>query len=64
MNQKVFINAKQAEELYGIDAGTLANLRHAKQGPKYYKRGRSAIYKVEEFEAWLTRCPVKTVEQN
>jgi hypothetical protein len=61
---KLFINPKEAEALYGIDHRTLANLRCHKQGCQFFKRGRSVVYKVQDFEQWLTSRPVKTIEQN
>jgi len=42
--------------------GHLANLRCQKRGPKYYKDGRDVIYKPEDVEAYLFRCPVLTID--
>jgi len=52
--------AYEMSRLYGIPAGTLANLRYQKKGPKYYKNGKSVIYFTEDFEDWLRRKPVLT----
>lgn len=54
---------RQASQTYGISEGTLANMRHQKTGPKYYKIGkRKVIYFVEDFEAWLRKNPVLTID--
>lgn len=59
---KKTIRPHEAAEVYGISAGTLANLRSRKEGPQYFKRGRAVFYFVRDFEAWLTRNPVLTRE--
>ena len=50
----------EMSRLYGIPAGTLANLRYQKKGPKFYKIGKSVLYFTEDFEDWLRRSPVLT----
>ncbi len=56
----ITITPEQAEERYGTNRGTLANLRNRKQGPPYLKVGRKVLYPVKDFEAWLFSNPVKT----
>jgi hypothetical protein len=50
----------EAEQVYGIQVGTLANWRHQKTGPKYYKISRKCFYMVRDFEEWFRRNPVLT----
>jgi len=61
-NIKQAITAEQAAETYGLSKGTLANMRFAKRGPKFYKIGRKILYKVTDIEAWLYQNPVMTVD--
>ena len=57
------ITPRQAAQAYGISEGTLANMRHQKTGPKYYKIGkRKVIYFIEDFESWLRKNPVLTID--
>jgi hypothetical protein len=53
---------KEIEEIYGLDVGTLTNLRCQKRGPKYLKNGRRVIYSLTSGETWLRRNPVLTFE--
>ncbi len=49
------------ETIYGIPRGSLANMRWAKTGPKYYKVGsRRVMYLVNDVEEWITRSPIQT----
>jgi len=43
--------------------GHLANMRCAKRGPRFFKAGKSVVYKPEDIEAFLFRNPVLTVDQ-
>jgi predicted DNA-binding transcriptional regulator AlpA len=52
--------AGEIAEIYGISAGTLANLRSKREGPKFYKRGRAVVYFLSDVEAWLRQSPVLT----
>ncbi len=60
MNKKLFVDGQQAGEMFGISPGTLANLRSRREGPKFYKVGRRALYNVAELEEWVTRKPMLT----
>ena len=55
------LTPRQAAEIYGIAEGTLANYRSQNKGPRYYKSGRKVIYFVDEFESWLRRQPILTI---
>ena len=60
---RITISAQEAELLYGIDAGHLANLRYRREGAPFFKIGRKAFYKKTEFEAWLFSNPVLTLRE-
>ena len=54
------LSPDEAAAMYGLNVGTLANLRYAKQGPKYFKVGKKVVYFVEDVEAWIRQNPVLT----
>jgi hypothetical protein len=59
--EKKTISPETAAALYDLSPGTLANLRSQGKGAKFYKVGkRKVLYRVEDFEAWLTSSPVMT----
>jgi hypothetical protein len=60
--EKKTISPETAAALYDLSPGTLANMRSRGIGPKFYKvgSGRKVLYKVDDFEAWLTSSPVMT----
>ena len=62
--EKKAVTPSEASNIYGLNEGTLANLRCHRQGPKYYKvgNGRKVIYFVEDLEAWLQEQPVLTTK--
>jgi hypothetical protein len=60
--KKESLGPLKAEKTYDLDAGTLANLRAVRRGPKYYKVGRRVLYKVSDLEAWLYGHPVHTID--
>lgn len=57
----ITISPEQAAERYGVNKGTLGNLRTQKKGPPYLKVGRKVLYRVKDFETWLFSQPVKTM---
>lgn len=59
----ITITPDQAAERYGLNKGTLANMRSKKEGPPYLKRGRKIFYKVSDLEAWLFAGSVKTLSE-
>ena len=61
MNQKAG-TPKEMSKIYGIPLGTLANLRYQRRGPRFFRRGRSVLYFIEDFEAWLKSDPVLTTD--
>ena len=54
------LTPKQVEEVYNLDAGTLANWRVQGRGPEYVKHGGKILYLVDKIEAWLRRGSVRT----
>ncbi|MBU1054848.1 MAG: helix-turn-helix domain-containing protein [Proteobacteria bacterium] len=58
--KKIALTPKNICEMYGCNLGTLANLRAAKKGPRYYKVGSKIYYKKKDFEAWFFSEPVLT----
>lgn len=56
------ITPKEASELFGLNCGTLANLRKQKKGCIYYKRGKSIFYFIDDVERWLRSNPVQTAD--
>ncbi len=56
------LTAKEVSEIYGINLGSLANLRWSKLGPKYYRNGRRIVYKPEDIEQWLFSQPILTID--
>jgi len=48
--------------IFGLNSGSLANLRSKRQGPRYYKIGRKVLYKPAEVERWITENPVLTTD--
>jgi hypothetical protein len=61
--ERKMVTPQMAAEIYGLDVGTLANLRYLKRGPQFYRCGKKKIlYRIEELEAWLLRNPVLTTD--
>jgi hypothetical protein len=62
--KRITLKPSEVREMFGIPEGTLANLRWAKRGPRYFKRpgGRGVCYLRADVEAWLFQNPVLTTE--
>ena len=60
----LFFKRPDSEVLFGIPSRVLSDLAMAKKGPPFYKRGKYAIYDVSDFIKWLTRHPIKTVDDD
>ena len=39
--------------LFGLNIGTLANLRSKNEGPPYTKLGKKVLYEIEDVKSWL-----------
>ena len=57
---KIAMTPQEAEKIYGIPSGTLANWRYRSVGPKYYRISRKIYYAVTDFDGWFRRNPVLT----
>jgi hypothetical protein len=62
MEHKRMVGPDEAESLYSVPKGTLANWRWAKKGPRFYKVGQKVLYKLEDLEDFFTANPVLTVD--
>jgi predicted DNA-binding transcriptional regulator AlpA len=60
--EKKALTPREAAERYALSAGTLANMRYKKIGPRYYRVGRKVLYMVSDLEEWITRNPVLTMD--
>jgi hypothetical protein len=51
----------EVEAIFGIPKGSLANMRWAKVGPKYFKAGsRRVLYRLADVKKWIESNPVLT----
>ena len=57
------LTPKDCESIYGLNVGTLCNMRFHKIGPKYYKLGKKILYRVDDIEKWLAENVVLTRDQ-
>jgi hypothetical protein len=62
--KKITLTPEEVYAAFGVPPGTLANLRWAKKGPRFFKMpgGRKIFYLVSDVEEWITRHPVQTVD--
>ena len=60
--EKIPGTPKEVERIFGLDAGTLANLRSDCKGPKYRKIGRKIIYVFKDVQEWIDQYTVQTIE--
>ena len=60
--KRVVLKPAEVKEVFGIPEGTLANMRWAKKGPRYFKKpgGRGIFYFLEDVQTWLMSNPVHT----
>jgi len=61
-NERRAATAQELNMLYGLDVGSLANLRSQRRGPKFFKVGKRVYYFLVDVEAWLRRNPVLTAD--
>jgi len=62
MMEKKLLRPKDVEEIYSINAKTLANWRSLGKGPGYFKAGGKILYSPYELQKWLQKCKVKTID--
>ena len=51
---------KEIARIYGLNERTLANLRCARRGPRFFHAGRKVLYFLEDVEKWLRARPALT----
>jgi hypothetical protein len=58
------LKPSEVRVVFGIPVGTLANLRYAKKGPRFFRKpgGRGIFYLASDVEAWITSQPVQTMD--
>lgn len=54
------VTPAEAATMYGYTVGTLAQLRHRRQGPRFYKIGKKVLYFIDDLESWTRQQPVET----
>jgi hypothetical protein len=59
--KRIALRPSEVKATFGIPEGTLANLRWAKKGPRYFRKpgGRAIFYLLSDLETWLTSEPVQ-----
>ena len=63
MIEKQALTPKDVSILFGLAEGTLANWRHKKIGPRFFKLGsHKVIYFKNDLEAWAQLRPVQTID--
>lgn len=63
--KRIALKPSEVTQIFGIPTGTLANMRWAKKGPRYFKKpgnGRGVFYLLADVEAWITSQPVQTID--
>lgn len=60
--EKKALTPREAAQLYSLSEGTLANLRAAGKGCRFYRVGRKVLYLVSDFDAWIKRNPILTID--
>jgi hypothetical protein len=63
-NLKRTLRPFEVHDMFGIPEGTLANMRWAKRGPRYFKKpgGRGIFYLLSDVQEWITREPILTTD--
>lgn len=54
---------KLSDLFSGLSVKTLANLRSAGRGPRYFRRGRRIFYRIDDVRLWITESEVLTIDQ-
>jgi len=64
MQRQLFTPAEIAEA-YGLNTGTLANLRCKRQGPRFYRiQGAGVRYNIRDIEDWLATGKIETFDSH
>jgi hypothetical protein len=59
---KIAGSPDEVEKAFGLNTGTLANLRHQCKGPRYRKVGNKVLYVFSDVQEWLNQFVVQTSE--
>lgn len=59
---KITLSGEEIEQLFGIDAGTMANYRSRREGCRFFKVNRRVFYRRDDFEKWFFSNPVLTID--
>lgn len=58
--KKITLRPSEVKELFGVPESTLANLRWAGKGPRFFRKpgGRGIFYLIGDVQDWLCSNPV------
>ena len=59
-----YLTRKQVVECYPISLSHLAHMACQGRGPKFRKIGKSAIYRIDEVEAWIEEQAIEPCNIN
>ena len=62
LRHKEYLSAKEVEDLYGLNAKTLACWRSQNRGPHYSKDGHLIRYRRKDIEMYLVNNTVKVFQ--
>ena len=57
-----YLRPREVEQIYRINAKTLANWRSQGKGPSYLRIGGRIFYQVHKLKRYIRGCKVKTVD--
>ena len=60
---KECLTAGEVEQYYGLNKGSLANLRCQGRGPAYFKDGRTILYRRTDIDDYIKAGRVRTHDQ-
>ena len=65
LSERKMLTPAEVEAIFGIPRGSLANMRWAKRGPRYFKAGhKKVLYRVTDVKEWIERSPVLTLDSH
>ena len=64
LNERQMVSPAEVESLFSVPRGSLANLRCARRGPRFFKvGGRRVLYRLDDIRGWVESHPVLTKEE-
>lgn len=63
LRRKELLTDDEVEDLYGINAGTLGNMRREGRGPKCIRMGKTVRYRHQDLEHYIAARQVRTYDQ-